>query len=119
MTDQPAPGSTLRRYARGKRPQFYEAQGLDQAMSMILVLASEFSALRDRIDTLEAVAREGGLTAAVEAYQPSQAELEVREARRQAFLTRLYHLALKDAVEAAEADTEDRYVATLDEIAKG
>ena len=109
----------MRRHARGKRPQFYEAPGLDQAMSMILVLASEFSTLRDRLDTLERVATDHGLTAAVEAYQPPQSVLEEREARRQAFMARLYYLALKDAAEAAEADTADRYVQTLEDIAKG
>lgn len=109
----------MRRHARGKRPQFYEPQGLDQAMSMILVLASEFSALRDRLDTVERVARDGGLAEAIEAYVPAQDVLELREKRRQAFLERLYYLALKDAAEAAEADTPERFVETVNEIAKG
>ncbi len=109
----------MRRHARGKRPQFYEETGLDQAMSMILVLASEFSALRDRLDTVERVARDGGLGDAIEAYVPSQDVLEVRETRRQAFLDRLYYLALKDAAEAAEADTPERFAETLTDIAKG
>lgn len=109
----------MRRHARGKRPQFYEAPGLDQAMSMILVLASEFSALRDRLDTVERVASEHGLGAAIEAYVPPQDVLEEREARRQAFLDRLYYLALKDAAEAAEADTAERYKTTIEDIAKG
>lgn len=109
---------SLRRDARGKRPQFYQAPGLDQAMSMILVLAEEFSAMRDRLDTVERVAAEAGLGAAIEAYQPPQAVLEEREARRQAFLARLYYLARKDAAEAAENDSGDRYTAVLDDIAK-
>jgi len=109
----------MRRHARGKRPQFYEETGLDQAMSMILVLASEFSTLRDRLDTVERVARDGGLGDAIEAYVPSQEVLETREKRRQAFLERLYYLALKDAAEAAEADTPERFVETVSEIAKG
>lgn len=109
----------MRRHARGKRPQFYTQPGMDQAMSMILVLASEFSTLRDRLDTVERVARDGGLAEAIEAYEPSQAVLEEREARRQAFMERLYYLALKDAAEAAEADTSERFDAALTEIAKG
>jgi len=109
----------MRRHARGKRPQFYDTSGLDQAMSMILVLASEFSALRDRLDTVERVAAENGLGAAIEAYVPTQDVLEARETRRQAFLDRLYYLALKDTAEAAEADTAERYASTIDDIAKG
>ena len=110
---------TLRRTARGKRPRFYEAPGLDQAMSMILVLAQEMTVLRDRLDTVERVATEAGLGAAIEAYEPPQAVLEIREARRQAFLTRLYYLARQDAAQAAEQDDEGRFTAALDEIAKG
>lgn len=110
---------SLRRDARGKRPQFYADPAMDQAMSMILVLAEEFCALRDRLDTVERVASSAGLAAAIESYEPPQPVLEEREARRQAFLTRLYYLARKDAAEASENDTSDRYTATLDDIAKG
>ena len=110
---------TLRRDARGKRPHFYADPAMDQAMSMILVLAEEYNALRDRLDTVERVATDAGLAAAIEAYQPPQAVLEEREARRQAFLGRLYYLARKDAAEATDSDTDARYTATLDEIAKG
>ena len=109
----------MRRDARGKRPHFYEGPAMDQAMSMILVLAQEFTVLRDRLDTVERVASEAGLGAAIEAYAPPQAVLEEREARRQAFLTRLYYLARKDAAEAAESDTDARYNATIEDIAKG
>lgn len=110
---------SIRRDARGKRPQFYADPAMDQAMSMILVLAEEYSAMRDRLDTVERVATEAGLGAAIEAYQPPQEVLEVREARRQAFLSRLYYLARKDAADAAENSTEARYNATIDDIAKG
>lgn len=109
---------SLRRDARGKRPDFYADPAMDQAMSMILVLAEEFSAMRDRLDTVERVVTEAGLGAAVEAYQPTQPVLEEREMRRQAFLTRLYYLARKDAAEAAEDDNAARYTSTLDDIAK-
>ncbi len=109
------------RDAKGKRPHFYEAEGLDQAMSMILVLANELMVVRDRLDTVERVAAAKGLVleAEIEAFQPDQTALEVREARRQDFLARLYYLARKDAAEQATEDTAERYQRMLDEIAKG
>jgi hypothetical protein len=110
---------SLRRDARGKRPQFYADPAMDQAMAMILVLAEEFSALRDRLDTVERVASAAGLADAVEAYVPPQDVLELREQRRQAFLARLYYLARKDASDAAENATAEGFVATIDDIAKG
>ena len=47
--------------AKGKRPQFYEAPGLDQAMSMIMVLANEMAVLRDRLDSAERVMAANGI----------------------------------------------------------
>jgi hypothetical protein len=114
------------RNAKGKRPRFYAepaiaAEGVDHAMSMILVLAQEFMVMRDRLDTVERICAAKGLVLAdeIEAFHPDQATLEAREARRQAFLQRLYYLARKDAAEAAGADTAERYDGVLDDIAKG
>jgi hypothetical protein len=121
MTEHKPPGARPRviRDAKGKRPQFYEAPGLDQAMSMILVLANELSVLHDRLDAAERVAKAKGvdLAAEIEALELDQEALEAREAWRQGFLERLYYLARKDAREAAAAETAESYSATIDDIA--
>jgi hypothetical protein len=111
----------IERNARGKRPTFYETPGLDEAMSMILVLANELSVVRDRLDTVEKVAAAKGIMidAEIEAYQPDQSVLEAREARRQDFLSRLYYLARKQAAELATEDSAERYQSALDDIAIG
>lgn len=113
------------RDARGKRPRFYAepgvaAEGVDHAMSMILVLAQEFMVMRDRLDTVERICAAKGvvLAAEIEAFHPDEATLQAREAGRQAFLQRLYYLARKDAAEQAGADTEERYQTVLDDLAK-
>ena len=107
------------RNARGKRPQFYDAPGLDTAMSMIMVLASELTTLRDRLDSAERVAKAHGLdlAAGIETLDLDQTALEEREARRQDFLDRLFYLARKDAQEAADAETEAGFKATIAQIA--
>lgn len=109
------------RDAKGKRPQFYEVPGLDQAMSMILVLATEFSALRERMDTLERILAQHGIdaAAAIEAFAPTPEVLTERETWRQAFLARLYYLARKDAADAARGDTDTRFRETIATIAEG
>jgi hypothetical protein len=109
----------LERNARGKRPQFYATPGLDEAMSMILVLANELSAVRDRLDTVEKVAAAKGvmLDAEIEAFEPDQATLEARELRRQDFLARLFYLARKQAAELQSEDSAERYAKALDDIA--
>ena len=107
------------RNARGKRPQFYDAPGLDTAMSMIMVLASELTTLRDRLDSAERVAKAHGLdlAAGIETLDLDQTALEEREALRQDFLDRLFYLARKDAQEAADAETEAGFKATIAQIA--
>ena len=109
----------VERNAQGKRPLFYEAEGMDQAMSMILVLANELMVVRDRLDTVERVAAAKGvmIEADIEEFEPDQAALESREARRQDFLSRLYYLARKQAAELSRGDSAERYQGALDEIA--
>ncbi|MFV3126641.1 hypothetical protein [Niveispirillum sp. KHB5.9] len=106
--------------ARGKRPTFQDAPGQDQAMAMIMVLANEVAVLHDRLDSVERYARTTGLdlAAGVEALVLDQDALEAREAWRQDFLERLFYLMRKDAREAAEADTKERFHRTITEIAE-
>lgn len=109
----------LERNARGKRPQFYDSPGLDEAMSMIMVLAGDLMVLRDRLDTVEKVAAAKGivLDAEIEAFEPDQPTLEARELRRQDFLARLFYLARKQAAELQTGDSAERYSSALDDIA--
>jgi hypothetical protein len=107
------------RHALGKRPDFYDTPGLDQAMAMIMTLANELSVLRDRLDSAERVAKASGLdlAAGIETLELDQAALEEREERRQDFLRRLFYLQLKDADEAAKAHTAEGFNQTIAEIA--
>ncbi|PVX30713.1 hypothetical protein [Sphingomonas pokkalii] len=117
MTDT----SKMRRDARGKRPGFYDTPGMDQVMSMVMVLASEVSVLADDIDLMQRVAAGQGidLKAGMAAIELDQAALEEREARRQALLDRLFYLMRKEAHELAAQETSDSYIRTIDEIALG
>jgi hypothetical protein len=108
------------RHAKGKRPQFYGTSGLDDAMSMILVLAQELSVLRDRVDAIERVSAQKGLDLAreIEALELDQAALDARELARQQLFERLYYLARKEAHELEQADSRDRYHQVIDETAQ-
>lgn len=124
MNAQQDPGAAARpraeRHSRGARPQFYAESGLDHAMSMILVLASELSVLRDRVDAMERVGKKHGIDFATEidAMQFDQDALNAREAARQELLRRLYYLASKEAQELAENDTGERLKQVVETCAK-
>lgn len=106
--------------AKGKRPSFYEDKGVDQLMSMVMVLASELNVLRDRVDAQERVAKQSGLDLAVgiEMLNLDEDALQEREAWRQSFMDRLFYLARKEANEAATGQTKSGFKSVIDEIAK-
>lgn len=120
MTQSATEQLSVIRDARGKRPDFYAADGVDEVMSMVLVLANELSVVRDRLDSAERVAKGHGidLAAGIEDLELDQEALEEREARRQDFLSRLFYVARKRAKEAAEKESREGFSATIEEIAQ-
>lgn len=110
----------MKRDSRGKRPSFYDHPGLDQMMSMIMVLASEMSVLTDHVDSLERVIGANGIdvAAGLQNLKLDQDALELRESRRQALLERLFYLMRKEATEAQANETGPGYTKVIDEIAQ-
>jgi hypothetical protein len=66
------------RKARGRRNQYFEADGVDEIISMVLELTAEVSALRERQYLLERVLEENGIDAGerIESYRCSEAQTE-------------------------------------------
>jgi len=92
-----------RRFARGpSRPSYLQPADVDQVMIMMVALMSEVSALRDRIDTHEAVAELGGgaTSAAIEAYELTPERQAAREANRSAMLKRVLRVVTEERDEA-------------------
>ncbi|GAB2678898.1 hypothetical protein Q4574_07150 [Aliiglaciecola sp. 3_MG-2023] len=106
---------------KGKRPAFYEAPESDYLMHMVMVLAQELSATRDRLDTLEKLsAQKNQVTAEeIESYTPDQATLEEREARRQVFLGNLFSVMNQESAELKARDSKSRFNQVIDDIASG
>lgn len=111
----------LPRNAKGKRPAFFSEPPLEHAMSMIMVLASEFAVMRERIDTIERLAakRDWNLAEELDAFEPDQDTLDDRERWRQDFAERLYYLMLKEAEEARKGEREEDMLAAIAEFAEG
>lgn len=104
MTD--AESRTLRprkRWAKGQsRPRYLQPDDLDKVMVMFVALMSEVSALRDRLDTHEAVAELGGTatTNAIETYELTPERHLARETNRQAMLKRVFRAITEERDEA-------------------
>lgn len=111
----------LPRTVRGKRPDFFETPGVDDAISMILVLAQELAVLRERMDAAERVADQHGIDLAgeIEALPLDTAILENREQWRQDFYTRLFNNALQRRSELEQKHSRESYADTLKKVAEG
>lgn len=105
---------------KGKRPEFYETPGVDYLMHMVMVLAQELSATRDRLDTIERLAEQEKpqTPAEIEGYAPDQPVLEEREARRQKLLENLFSIMAQEAAEISSKDTKERFDAVIEGLAK-
>lgn len=87
------------RKARGQdRPDYLEPGDLDRVFIMMMSLMTEVSALRDRIDTHEALAEKGlvATTDAVERYELDIERRASREIRRDDMLGRVLRVIYEE-----------------------
>ena len=106
---------------KGKRPSFFEAEGVDYLMHMVMVLSQELSVTRDRLDTLEHLVEDKGLLKRTEfnEFIPDQATLEEREKNRHELIGSLFSVMDQEAAEIANSDTKERFDEVISETAKG
>lgn len=80
--------STISRQARGRRNQFFDADGVDELLSMVLELSAEVAATRERMYLLERVMEAKGIAVseAIEQYRPNSAEQAALAADRERLL---------------------------------
>ncbi len=98
--------SPRKRVAKGpRRPTYMVNPELDKFMMMFNALLVEVSALRDRIDTHEALGKAGLPIAPeeVDSFRLTEAMRAAREARREAMLKRVYRIVLDELEQARTA----------------
>jgi hypothetical protein len=103
-----------KRIARGPaRPRYLASRDLDRMMIMFVTLMGEVSALRDRLDTHEALADAGrtSRTDEVEGFKVTDERLSHREQQRLAMARRVFRVLADElgskANDAAHADMSD------------
>ncbi|GEM_PF-2753507 len=87
-----------RRFANGPaRPKYLGSADADKAVMMVLALAAEVSALRERLDTHERLADGEQLpaTPSVEAYVPTEAVEATRASARHSLIDRITRVLLE------------------------
>jgi hypothetical protein len=87
------------RKARGQdRPAYLKPEDIDRVFMTLVSLMVEVSAVRDRLDTHEALAEAGAVATreAVEAYEIDAPRRAVREAARDAMLARVLRVIYEE-----------------------
>ena len=97
--------------AKGHRPSFFNDPVNDRLIAMMMSLVTELSVLRDRLDTVEAIAEKKGIILAneIESYEPDPARAEARERLRQEFLDRVFYIFQEEVEDVARGDTPEAY----------
>jgi len=77
--------------AKGQQPYFFDDPNTDRLLTMVMVLASELSVLRERLDTNERVSEAKNLYSAsdIENFEMTDSITGERERWRDRFLSRL------------------------------
>ena len=101
--------------AKGHRPTFFADPVNDRMLAMMMALVTEVAVLRDRLDTVEAIAEKKGVLLAeeIEAYEPDPARAEARERTRQEFLDRIFYIFQEEVEDVMRGDTPDAYEAAV------
>lgn len=109
MTTPTSPAPRRKRVAAGpKRPRYLSDRDLDRMMIMFVALMGEVSALRDRLDTHEALADAGrpSRTDEVEAFVASAPRVSRRDEIRMATVRRVYRVLMEEVEAGKPGDLE-------------
>lgn len=97
--------------AKGHRPTFFDDPVNDRLTAMMMSMVTEMWVMRERLDSIEALAAEKGvfLIEELERFEPSPERAEERERMRQEFLDRIFYIFQEEAEDTDRGDTEDTY----------
>lgn len=106
--NKPHPRRPRKRVAIGPpRPQYLQGQDVDKVVMMLLALTVEVSALRDRLDTHEALAEKRTTPSSqrVETYKLDAKRRSQREQQRHDMLQRVLRVMTEEADAMREANS--------------
>ena len=113
----PVQGRTFPTKARGARPTFFDDDGAtDAVLAIVTALSAEVWALRERVQSLEAVLEGSGTIrrSEVEAHRFDGAELAAQADDATAFTARVFRVFEEMREEIAAGETKQRYQAVVD-----
>jgi hypothetical protein len=104
----------LRDTVKGKQYRFFDAQGVDELVSITMSLAQELWVVKERLATLEAAAAHKGviLSEEVETFAFTPEQRAVVDEEKKQFIDRIF-ITLRQQAEALEIGAEEPQGPTL------
>lgn len=99
---------SLRHSVKGKRMRFFDAQGVDEMVSICMGLAQEMWVIKERQAALEAIAAEKGVVLPddVENHTFTAEQRAALDTEKQGFIDRIF-FTLREEAESLAAEPED------------
>jgi hypothetical protein len=106
MTDSGNGKIKIRDTVRGRPYRFFDAQGVDELVSISMALAQELWTVKERMVIFEALAAHKGLglDKDIEDFKLNPEQLAALATERQAFIDRIF-LVLREQAEAVETSS--------------
>jgi hypothetical protein len=100
------PTVKLRYSVKGKQHKFFDAQGVDELVSISLTMAQELWVVKERLAVFEAIAAKKGLVLSdeVENFEFTPEQRAAVDEEKRGFLDRIY-FTLREQAEALETDS--------------
>lgn len=98
----------VRYSVKGKRSRFFDAQGVDEIVSICMVMAQEMWVLKERQVALEAIIKSQNVQVPedVDSYEFSPEQRESLDTDRQGFIDRIF-FTLREEAESLLSEPED------------
>jgi len=108
------------RTAKGHRPYFFDDPSVDKLLAIMLAMASELSAVRDRLDTHErlAASKKWPTHKAIEDYKLDDDAYSYRNQSREEFIGRLMRVMQVELDNISREEAEKKYRDIVKEISK-
>ncbi|MCB2108017.1 MAG: hypothetical protein KDE14_09970 [Rhodobacteraceae bacterium] len=102
------PKTKLRYSVKGKQSKFFDAQGVDELVSICMMLAQELWVVKERLATVECVAEKKGIVLGdeIEDHEFTPDQRAAIDDEKKAYLDRVF-FTLREQAEALEADTSN------------
>ncbi|MBM3512881.1 MAG: hypothetical protein FJX59_04110 [Alphaproteobacteria bacterium] len=100
------PTAKLRYSVKGKQIKFFDAQGVDELVSITLTLAQELWVVKERLAVMEAITHKKGIVLAdeIENFEFTSEQRAAVEDEKRSFIDRIY-FTLREQAEALETDS--------------